>query len=46
VRDDSADLVSCGAGRDVAIVDGLDIVRPGCEIVHRAIPEPAPAPAA
>jgi Ca2+-binding RTX toxin-like protein len=42
-RDDSADLVNCGAGRDVALVDDRDVVRPGCEVVRRTAPQPTPA---
>jgi Ca2+-binding RTX toxin-like protein len=42
-RDDSADLVNCGAGRDVALVDDRDVVRPGCEVVRRTVPQPTPA---
>ena len=36
-RDGVADLVNCGAGRDIALVDGRDIVRPGCESVRMVL---------
>ena len=42
-RDGSADLVNCGSGEDVAIVDDRDVVRPGCEVVRRTAPQPTPA---
>ena len=35
-RDRRRDHVSCGAGRDVARVDALDVVDANCEIVRRA----------
>jgi Ca2+-binding RTX toxin-like protein len=33
-RDGNADFVQCGAGRDVAVVDGFDSLA-DCEVVHR-----------
>ena len=35
-RDGRRDHVDCGAGRDVARVDALDLVGDTCEIVRRA----------
>ena len=45
-RDGARDLVDCGPGADVAIVDALDVVR-GCETVKLppAAEEPPPPPA-
>jgi N,N-dimethylformamidase beta subunit-like, C-terminal/RTX calcium-binding nonapeptide repeat (4 copies) len=34
-RDSAQDLVVCGTGRDVAIVDLLDLVHTSCEVVRR-----------
>lgn len=36
-RDEYRDLVSCGPGRDRALVDGADDVRPDCEYVRRRV---------
>jgi Ca2+-binding RTX toxin-like protein len=36
-RDGVADLINCGAGHDIALVDGRDIVRPGCESVRMVL---------
>ena len=49
-RDGASDVVVCGPGRDVAVVDRLDLVQ-GCETVQRppvvseAPPPPSPPPA-
>ena len=36
-RDGVADLINCGAGHDIALIDGRDIVRPGCESVRAVL---------
>jgi RTX calcium-binding nonapeptide repeat (4 copies) len=48
-RDRAQDLVICGPGRDIAIVDLLDLVHTSCEIVRRPqvspqAPPPEPSP--
>jgi hypothetical protein len=50
-RDGGRDVVDCGRGRDIAIVDLVDVVHPGCEVVRRPLtttqgipPPPDPVP--
>jgi hypothetical protein len=42
-RDRALDIVVCGAGRDLAVTDAVDLVA-GCETVRRPAASPAPAP--
>jgi Ca2+-binding RTX toxin-like protein len=48
VRDGEADSVTCGAGQDKVVADGIDTVSPDCEQIDRAggpAPGPGPSPA-
>ncbi len=36
-RDGVADLINCGAGHDIALIDSRDVVRPGCESVRAVL---------
>jgi hypothetical protein len=40
VRDGEADVVGCGAGRDLVIADSEDVVRRSCERVRIGQPRP------
>jgi Ca2+-binding RTX toxin-like protein len=44
-RDGFNDLVDCGSGSDVVVVDSIDMVSETCESVDRAPAPPAPPPA-
>ena len=41
-RDRRRDVINCGPGRDVAVVDRFDRVVPGCETIQRPGDPPAP----
>ncbi len=41
-RDGRRDIINCGAGRDIAIVDNFDRVVPGCESIQRPGDPPLP----